>query len=266
MQQQSLRVFQAHYDQVQAECLRRVPVPDPVTGRWKRPRPEHAEGSAQPVKEPPDEEDNLPQTLKKEQATSAAAIPAKTSTSCGTLDELAEGLGSFHESARALASCLQKHDVPRRTDQSMIEAAKCMFHKLLGEVRDDLDRVTSQSQGGPYAEIKQNKQRCLRTAILEENPCPRSEQQSGKSVHQTSTETPLPQSSAGILEQVVEGDPRKQPPVRSWRVEIRIQDVVVRYDNTEFALQRSGAKGQDSKFSDAHWTLIRLSDCRQAVP
>ena len=61
---------------------------------------------------------------------------------------------------------------PRRTDQSMIEAAKCMFHKLLGEVRDDLDRVSSQSQGGPYAEIKQSKQRCSRTAILEENPCP----------------------------------------------------------------------------------------------
>ena len=61
---------------------------------------------------------------------------------------------------------------PRRTDQSMIEAAKCMFHKLLGKVRDDLDRVTSQSQGGPYAEIQQNKQRCSRTAILEENPCP----------------------------------------------------------------------------------------------
>ena len=33
---QSLRVFQAHSDQVQAECLRRVLMPDPVTGRWKR--------------------------------------------------------------------------------------------------------------------------------------------------------------------------------------------------------------------------------------
>ena len=35
---QSLRVFQTHYDQVQAECLRSVPVPDSVT-KWKRPRP-----------------------------------------------------------------------------------------------------------------------------------------------------------------------------------------------------------------------------------
>ena len=85
-----------------------------------------------------------------------------------------------------------------------------MCHKLLGKVRGDLDRVTSQSQGGPYAEIKQNKQRCSRAAMLEENPCPRAEESSGKSVHQTSTETPLPQSSAGMLEQVIEDDPRKQ--------------------------------------------------------
>ena len=128
---QSLRVLQAHYEQVQAECVRRVPVPDPVTGRWKRPRPEHAEGPAQPVKDPSDEEDNLPQTSK-EQATSAAATLATTSTSCGTMDELAERLGRFHESARALASCLQKRDVPLETDQSIMEAAKCTFHKLLG--------------------------------------------------------------------------------------------------------------------------------------
>ena len=124
---QRLRVFQAHYDQVQAECLRRVPVPDPVTGRWKRPRPEHAEGPAQPVKDPPDEEDNLPQTSKR-QATSATATSAETSRSCGTLDELAQGLGSFRESARAMASCLQKYNVPRELNQSMIETAKCMFH------------------------------------------------------------------------------------------------------------------------------------------
>ena len=36
---QSLRVFQTHDDQVQAECSRHVLVPDPVTGRWKRSRP-----------------------------------------------------------------------------------------------------------------------------------------------------------------------------------------------------------------------------------
>ena len=133
-------------------------MPDLVTGRWKRPRPEHAEGPAQPVKDPSVEEDNLPQTPKR-QATSAARAPAKTSTSCGTLDELAGRLGSFRETARALASCLQKRDVPRKTDQSMIEAAKCMFHKLLGEVKDDLDRVTPQSQE-------------VRSSVLKVIPCP----------------------------------------------------------------------------------------------
>ena len=198
---QSLRIFQAHHDQVEAECLRRVPVPDPVTGRWTRPRPEHAEGPAQPVKDPPDEEDNLPQTSKK-QATSATATSAETSTSCGTLDELAQRLGSFHESARALASCLQKHDVTSKTDQCVIEAVKYTFHKLLGEVRDDRDQVTPQSQEGLCAEIKQNKQRCSRTAFLKENPCPCPEEPSETSVHQTSTETPSSQSSARIAEQV----------------------------------------------------------------
>ena len=180
-----------------------------MTGRRKRPRPEHAEGPTQYVKDPLDEEDHLPQTSKR-QATSAVATPVKTSTSRGTLDELAERLGSFHESARALDSCLQKRDVSRKTDQSMIEAAKCMFHKLLEEARDDLDRVTPRSQEGLCTKIKQSKQRCSHTVILKENPCPRPEEPSEKSVHQVSTETPLPPSSTETLEQVIEDDPRKQ--------------------------------------------------------
>ena len=174
-------------------------MPDPVTGRWKRPRPEHAGGPAQPVKDPSDEEDNLPQTSKR-QAKSAVATLVKTSTSRGTLDELAERLGSFHEKARALATCMEKCDIHRKTDQSMIEAAKCMFHKLMGDVKDDLDRVTPQSQEGLCTEIKQNKQRCSRTVILKVNPCPRPEESSEQSVHQVSTETPVPQSSAVIPE------------------------------------------------------------------
>ena len=88
----------------------------------------------------------------------------------------------------------------------MIEAAKCIFHKLLEEVKDDLDRVTPQSQEGLCTEIKQNKQRCSRTVILKVNPCPRPEESSEKSVHQVSTETPVPQSSAGIPEQAFEDD------------------------------------------------------------
>ena len=127
---QSLRVFQAHHDQVQAECERRVPAPHAVTGRWKRSRPELTEGPVRPAKDPLDEEDHLPQTSNKRAAT-ATATPAETNPSHGILDEVAERLGHLHESARALASCLQKHDVSRKTDQRRIEAAKCMFHKLL---------------------------------------------------------------------------------------------------------------------------------------
>ena len=58
-------------------------MPDSVTGRWKRSRPEHAEGSAQPAKDPP--------------ATSATATPAEANPSHGILDELAERLGNFHD-------------------------------------------------------------------------------------------------------------------------------------------------------------------------
>ena len=59
-------------------------------------------------------------------------MPAESKLNRGILDELAERLGNFHESARALADCLQTRNVTRKTDQSVIEAAKCMFNKLLG--------------------------------------------------------------------------------------------------------------------------------------
>ena len=49
----------------------------------------------------------------------------------GTLSELAERLGNFHESANALTNCLQTRDFIGKTGQSMVEAAKCMFSKLL---------------------------------------------------------------------------------------------------------------------------------------
>ena len=49
------------------------------------------------------------------------------------------------------------------------------------------------------------------TLILKENPCLRPVEPSEKSVHQMSTDTPLPHSSAETLEQVIEDDPRKQP-------------------------------------------------------
>ena len=78
----------------------------------------------------------------KKRATSATTTLAGTNFNREILDEPAERLGNFHDSARALASCLQTRDVARKTDQSMVVAAKCMFHKLLGEASDDLERVT----------------------------------------------------------------------------------------------------------------------------
>ena len=48
-------------------------------------------------------------------------------------------------------------------------------------------------------------------------------------------------------------------------MEIRIQDDVVLYDNTEFALHRSRAKGQDATFPNVRWTWIGRLECRQVV-
>ena len=73
-----------------------------------------------------------------------------------------------------------------------------------------MDRLTPRSQEGLCTKIKQSKQRHSHSVILKENPCSSHEEPSEKSVLQTSTETPLPQSSAEILEQVLEDDPRKQ--------------------------------------------------------
>ena len=42
--------------------------------------------------------------------------PGESNTNPGILDELAERLGNFHESARALAESLHTHDITRQTD------------------------------------------------------------------------------------------------------------------------------------------------------
>ena len=164
--------------------------------------------------------------------TSATTTFAGTNLNRGILDELAGRLVYFHDSARALASCVQNRDV---SDQSMIEAAMCMFRKLLGEARADLERVTPQSHENPHIETTRNKRRCSRSEKPSEEPCSRPEKQSEKSVWQTPTDgtpisvpiPPSPPDRSGIhpeklesvskthpssepLEQVVEGDPRKQ--------------------------------------------------------
>ena len=75
-------------------------------------------------------------SMKKKRATSTTIVSGESNTNRGILNELAERLRHFHKSARALADCLQTRNVIRRTGQSMIEAAKCMFDKLLGEASD----------------------------------------------------------------------------------------------------------------------------------
>ena len=133
---QSTIIFQTHSDLVRGECSQLAPA------HWKRSRLEnYVEGSAGNKSLP---EDHF-QQVQKRRATSATTTPAGTSQNREIIHELAERLGNFHDSARALANCLQTRDVARETDQSMIEAAKCMFHKLLGETSDDLERVTLQS-------------------------------------------------------------------------------------------------------------------------
>ena len=57
------------------------------------------------------------------------------------------------------------------------------------------------------------------------------------------------------LKQVAAGDFREQ------YLESGSQDVIVHYDDTDFALRSSSARGQDSTFSYMHWTWIRWFEC-----
>ena len=126
-----------------------------------------AESVARPAVNSLDGEDHFLQAPKK-RATSAATMPAESNLNRAILDELAGRLGNFHESARALADCLQTRDVTRKTDQSVFEAAKRMFHKLLGEASDGLERVTSQSRKGLHIQTTRNAHRCSRSKTANE--------------------------------------------------------------------------------------------------
>ena len=210
-----------------------------------------------------------------------------TSTSAGTnlnrdiLDELTERLGNSHDSARAMASCLQTRDVTRNTDQSMIEAAKYMLHKLLGEASDDLECVTPLSRKSLHVETTRNQHRCSRFETPSEKPCSRSETLVEKScsrfettneqsVWQTPTDgmpmlVPIPSSPpdrTGIWPVKLEPVSKTQPSRESgigcrrrfsqaaplyelgeWKYEFKMPSLID-YDKTEFALRRSGAEGK----------------------
>ena len=151
-------------------------MPESVTCHWKRSRSENyneslagnnslatrAESFARPPKDSLDGEDHVLHASNK-RATSATITRARTNLNHEILDELAERLVNFHESARALARCLQTRVVTRKTYQGMIEAAKGMFHKLKWEASDDLERVTPQSRKCLHIDTTRNKHRCFRS-------------------------------------------------------------------------------------------------------
>ena len=82
------------------------------TAHWKQPRRESHGQSHERSK-----------SLK---STSTTKASIESNTKQGTLSELAERLGNFHESANALTNCPQTRDTARKTDQSVLEAAKSM--------------------------------------------------------------------------------------------------------------------------------------------
>ena len=57
----------------------------------------------------------------------------------------------------------------------MIEAAKCLLQKLLGEASDDLERVTPRTRERLCTETTENKRRCSRPETPREKPCSRFE-------------------------------------------------------------------------------------------
>ena len=112
---------------------------------------------------------------------------------------MTERLGNFHESTRALAYCLRTRNVTRKTDHSTIEAAKCMFHKLLAEASDDLERVTPQSRKSFHVKTIRNAHRCSLFETASEKPCPRCETLVERSCCRSETMSEILRSRSGTL-------------------------------------------------------------------
>ena len=144
---QSSKTFQIHYDCVRAECSRLAAAIGPETEHWKRPRRE-SHGKSH-------------EGSKSLRSTSTTNASAESNTKPEALRKLAERLGNFHESANARTNCLQTRDTTHKTDQSILEAAKCTFSKLQEETNDDLDRAL-QPQEDHSAQATGNGSRCSR--------------------------------------------------------------------------------------------------------
>ena len=99
----------------------------------------------------------------------------------------------------------------------MVEAAKCMFLKLLEEANDDLDRATLQPHEDHRAHATVNISRCFRTKTPSGSPCSSTESATERSCSDPETENEVLRSSSetispshGPLDYVVDGDFRKQ--------------------------------------------------------
>ena len=170
------------------------------------------------------------------------------------------------------------------------------FTNLLGETNDALDRVTPRTRESLCAENHAEQTLMLaRSKTLTEKARSRPETSSEKSVWQTSTDgapmpVPIPPAQPDCsrvcpekwnpcrrhnlrlshwnrLSRVIFASSSScRYPVRTWRVKIRIPNVVVHYDDVELSLRRSGEKKDKTRnFSDVHWTWIGRFECRLAV-
>ena len=175
-----------------------------------------------------------------------------------------------------LTTCLHTSDMTRNPDQSMVEAAKCMFFKLLEGANDDLDRAILQPQEDHRAHATGNGSRCSHTKTSSESLCslteaatqiPHSHLETENEVLCSGSET---MSLSHVpLDHVAEGDFHKQlvlslPLYRSgeWKYELKTSSLTTTILHLS-SLKRN--KGQEPQFSDVHWTWIGWFECRQAV-
>ena len=109
--------------------------------------------------------------------------------------------------------CPQTRDMTRKTDQSMVEAAKCMFLKMVEEANDDLGRAIPQPQEDHRVHATGKRNRCCRTKTSSGSPCPPLEAATRIPCSHLDTENEVLHSSSktispshGPLKHVAEGD------------------------------------------------------------
>ena len=141
----------------------------------------------------------------------------------------------------------------------MAEAAKHLYHKLLRQASDDLERVPPQPCESSLAEATRDKRRCLRHGTSKGESCPRPEAPSTKPCSPTEkmSEKPCSHSettsevfrslfetiipSCEQLEQVAGGDSRRQLEVPvplygpgEWKYEVKMSEPIAKMLNSLF--------------------------------